>query len=82
MLSFLMGAKNLQISYNSGAKFPVSVGNLCCRIDRAVRRDMQVASDWPNGIFSTTPYSFISSRGEYLRVVGIIEMVELIARYL
>ena len=42
---------------------------------------MQVASDWPNGIISTTPFSLTRSRGEDFRVVGIILMVEQIGSY-
>ena len=37
---------------------------------------MHVASDWPNGIISTTPFSLTGNRGEYFRVVGIIGIVE------
>ena len=37
---------------------------------------MRVASDWLNGIISTTPFSLTGKRGEYFRVVGIIVMVE------
>ena len=32
---------------------------------------MSVASEWPNGIISTAPFSLTRSRGEYLKVVGI-----------
>ena len=33
-------------------------------------------SDWSVVIISTLPFSLTGSRGEYLRVVGILEMVE------
>ena len=34
------------------------------------------ASDWSIVIISTLPFSLTWSRGEYIRVVGILEMVE------
>ena len=34
------------------------------------------ASDWSVVIISTLPFSLTGSRGEYLMVVGILEMVE------
>ena len=38
---------------------------------------MQAASDGPNGIILTAPFSLlVAHRGEYLRVVGIIVIVE------
>ena len=42
---------------------------------------MCVASDWSIVIISTLPNSLTRSRGEYFRVVGIIEIVEKIGRY-
>ena len=36
----------------------------------------KAASDWSVVIISTLPFSVTRSRGEYLRVVGILEMVE------
>ena len=36
----------------------------------------KAASDWLVVIISTLPFSVTRSRGEYLRVVGILEMVE------
>ena len=41
----------------------------------------KAASDWSVVIISTQ-FSLTGSRGEYLRVVGILEMVEQIGRYL
>ena len=38
----------------------------------ATERIVQATSDWPNSIIMTAPLS----RGEYLRIVGILEMVE------
>ena len=35
----------------------------CHRIDRAVGRIVQAASDWPTGILSTAPFSLTRSRG-------------------
>ena len=37
---------------------------------------LMAASDWPVVIMSTLPFSLTWSRGECLRVVGILEMVE------
>ena len=38
--------------------------------------NQRAASDWSVVIISTLPLSLTWSRGEYLRVVGILEMVE------
>ena len=38
--------------------------------------NQRAASDWSVVIISTLPFSLTWSRGEYLRVVGILEMVE------
>ena len=43
----------------------------CRRIDRAAGGIVQVASDGPNGIIWTAPFSLTGNRGEYFRVVGI-----------
>ena len=50
--------------------------NSCHRIDCAVGRTIQMASDCPTGIILTAAFSLTGSRGEYLRVVGTIVMVE------
>ena len=49
----------------------ISNTDICRRIDRALGGTVQAASDWPNGIISTAPFSLPGSRGEYIRVVGI-----------
>ena len=40
--------------------------------------NQNATSDWSVVIISTLPFSLTGSRGEYLRVVGILEMVEYI----
>ena len=40
------------------------------------RQSRFVASDWSDVIISNLPFSLTRSRGEYLRVVKILEMVE------
>ena len=46
------------------------------KLETAAGVNLRAASDWSVVIISTLPFSLTGSRDEYLRVFGILEMVE------